>query len=197
MDAPRFETEYSWQDYLNWPGDERFELIHGTPYAMSPAPRRRHQEVSGEIFRQAANALRGGPCRVFTAPFDVKLSPDEQDHAPTVVQPDVVVVCDAEKLTEQGMTGPPDLVVEVISSDSGIADRRRKFAVYEHFGVREYWLVDPEEELVEVYLRERADSKASAGAFRRSGVYAVNERLEAGAVGGLTVDLGEVFRAPS
>lgn len=189
MADPNQEQRYSWKEYLAWSTDERFELIDGVPYAMSPAPRRRHQEISGELFRQAANILRGGDCRVFAAPFDVKLSADEEDEAPTVVQPDLTVACDPDKLTEQGMTGPPDLVVEIVSPDSGIADRRRKYAAYESYGVKEYWIVDQDEELVEVYLLE-------GGRYRRAAVYAKKEKLTSEAVPELTVELGSVFGAP-
>lgn len=190
MEESNPEEQYSWQEYLNWPTDERFELIEGVAYAMSPAPRRRHQEISGEFFYQAYTALRSGGCSVFAAPFDVKLSSDERDNAPTVVQPDLTVTCDSGKLTEQGMTGPPDLIVEIVSPDSGIADRRRKFAVYESYGVREYWIVDQDEELVEVYLLKGAR-------FSREAVYARDEKLASHVVPGLTVNLNEVFGGAS
>ncbi len=190
MALPKPEERYSWQDYLDWPTEERFELIEGEPYAMSPAPRRRHQEISGELFYQAYTALREGGCAVFAAPFDVKLSSDEEDDAPTVVQPDLTVCCDPEKLTEQGMTGPPDLVVEIVSPESGIADRRRKFAVYESYGVREYWIVDQDEELVEVYLLKE-------GRFSRAAVYAKDEEIASAVVPELTIELCDVFAATS
>lgn len=186
MAVPKSEESYSWQEYLAWPSDERFELIDGIAYAMSPAPRRRHQEISGALFYQAYAALRGGDCSVFAAPFDVKLSSDEEDEAPTVVQPDLTVCCDRSRLTEQGMTGPPALVVEIVSPDSGIADRRRKFTVYESYAVGEYWMVDQDEELVEVYLLRE-------GRFRREAVYARDEKLKSFTVNGLAVDLAEVF----
>ncbi|MFP4407236.1 MAG: Uma2 family endonuclease [Spirochaetaceae bacterium] len=186
MAVPKPEERYSWQEYLNWPTDERFELIEGVAYAMSPAPRRRHQEISGELFYQAYTALREGGCKVFAAPFDVKLSSDEDNDAPTVVQPDLTVCCDPEKLTEQGMTGPPDLVVEIVSPESGIADRRRKFAVYESYGVKEYWIVDQDEELVEVYVLKE-------GRLNRAAVYAKDEELAGTAVPELRVSLKDVF----
>ncbi|MFP4705408.1 MAG: Uma2 family endonuclease, partial [Spirochaetaceae bacterium] len=131
-------------------------------------------EISGEIFRQAANALSGRPCRVY-------------DEAPTVVQPDITVTCDRSKLTEQGMTGPPDLVVEIVSPDSGLIDRRRKFDLYERFGVREYWMVDQDERVVEVY---RLDTDRS---YRRSGIFGPEDTVTAVAVPELVVSLAEVF----
>lgn len=187
MPLPKEEERYRWSDYLAWPEGERYELIDGVAYAMSPAPRRRHQEISGEIFRQTANALRGKSCRVYDAPFDVKLSADEDDDAPTVVQPDITVTCDRTKLTQQGMTGPPDLVVEVVSPESGLIDRRRKFELYERFGVREYWIVDQDEKVVEVWRLE--DDRS----YRRSGVFGPDDTVTAAAVPDLVVSLAEVF----
>ncbi|MFP4425675.1 MAG: Uma2 family endonuclease, partial [Spirochaetaceae bacterium] len=101
-------------------------------------------------------------------------------------QPDLTVCCDPEKLTEQGMTGPPDLVVEIVSPESGIADRRRKFTVYESYGVKEYWIVDQDEELVEVYVLKE-------GRLNRAAVYAKDEELAGTAVPELRVSLKDVF----
>jgi len=187
MELSQEHERYSWAEYLRWPEGERYELVGGVPYAMSPAPGRRHQEISGELFRQAANQLGGRPCRVFHAPFDVKLSADEHDDAPTVLQPDITVTCDPAKLTEQGMSGAPELVVEIVSPESGLADRRRKFDLYQEYGVAEYWIVDQEESLVEVY-RLGAD-----GRYLRAGVYGKDERLRSAAVGELEIELGPVF----
>ena len=187
MQLPKEAERYTWSDYLTWPEGERYELIDGIAYAMSPAPRRRHQEISGEMFRQAANALRGKPCRVYDAPFDVKLSADEDDDAPTVVQPDITVTCDRTKLTEQGMTGPPDLVIEIVSPDSGLIDRRRKFDLYERYGVKEYWIVDQDEKVVEVYRL------GDGGTYRRIGAFGPEDTVTAEAVAELSVSLAEVF----
>ena len=187
MLLPQEDERYSWTDYLAWPEGERYELIDGVAYAMSPAPRRRHQETSRAIFRQMDGALAGKPCQVYFAPFDVKLSADEDDESPTVVQPDITVTCDRSKLTDQGMTGPPDLVVEIVSPDSGLIDRRRKFALYERFGVSEYWIVDQDERVVEVW---RLDGD---GSYQRSGVFGPEDTVAAAAVPDLVVSLAEVF----
>jgi Uma2 family endonuclease len=139
------------------------------------------------MVRHAANALKGASCRVYDAPFDVKLSADEEDDAPTVVQPDIAVTCDRSKLTQQGMTGPPDLVIEIVSPDSGLIDRRRKFDLYQRFGVREYWIVDQDEQVVEVYRL------GEDGSYRRSGVFGPEDTVTAAAVADLSVSLAEVF----
>ncbi|WP_022948902.1 Uma2 family endonuclease [Methylohalobius crimeensis] len=147
---PDFHT---YGEYLTWPEDVRYELIDGRAYLMAPAPTLDHQDITGEIYRQLANQLEGKPCRPFIAPVDVRLpKQDEADDAiDTVVQPDVLVVCDETKLDRRGVRGAPDLVVEVLSPATAFHDHQRKRAIYERTGVREYWLVDPIERLITVY----------------------------------------------
>jgi Uma2 family endonuclease len=200
-DGTERAERYSYRDYLSWPEGERVELIEGVPYAMSPAPRREHQRLVSELNRQLANALHDAPCEVYPAPFDVKLSREEEDERPTVVQPDLTVVCDPAKLTEQGVTGAPDLVVEIVSPDSGFHDRvwseaalparpcilGRKFDLYRGAGVREYWIVEPDERVVEVYRL------ASDGSYRRVGAFGDADTITSEAVDAVLVDLAELF----
>jgi Uma2 family endonuclease len=152
MAMPQYEDRYSWQDYLAGSEGERLELIGGVPYAMSPAPRREHQRVVGVLTHLLYQALSDEPCGVYPAPFDVKLSANEADDAPTVVQPDLTVVCDESLLTEQGVSGAPELNIEVVAPDTGYHDRARKFDLYQRYGVREYWILDHTERVLEVYL---------------------------------------------
>lgn len=187
MESANTEQRYTYQDYLSWPEGEQYELVDGVAYAKSPAPSYGHQKVSLEIARQMANQLLHRECQVFAAPFDVKLSAPDQDDAPTVVQPDITVGCDPDRFNPRGHLGAPDLVVEIVSPDSGVADRKRKYALYEHCGVREYWIVDPEERVVEVYLLDKA------GRYSRRGAYGPEETLSATAVAELLVDLRLVF----
>jgi Uma2 family endonuclease len=144
LDAER-PRRYTYDDYCQWQGDERWELIDGEAFLMSPAPRLRHQSIVGELNRQLANFLLDKPCRVFVAPVDVRLPHgDESDHeVDTVVQPDLVVVCDSEKLDDAGVRGAPDLVVEILSPATASRDEILKRDLYQRHGVREYWLVDP------------------------------------------------------
>lgn len=136
---------FTYRDYLAWDDDKRWELIDGEPFAMSPAPSRDHQAVVGGLFVQLANFLEGKRCRPFVAPLDVRLPEnDEADQdIETVVQPDVLVVCDPEKLDHAGVRGAPDLIVEVASDRSRKSDREVKRALYERHGVQEYWQIDP------------------------------------------------------
>ena len=154
MGLPRRDIEYhTYADYCSWPDDVRYELIDGVAYAMGPAPVRRHQGILGEVFRQVANVLDGSPCRPYIAPFDVRLpKADEIDNdVDTVVQPDLVVICDRAKLDDKGCRGAPDWVVEVLSPSTAGHDQILKRALYQRVGVREYWLVHPVDRIVTIY----------------------------------------------
>ena len=150
MEASRQERRYTYADYCAWDDDERRELIGGVPYAMSPSPTRTHQSISVALINQLYNFLKGKPCVVYHAPFDVRLNADEEDD--TVCQPDIVVVCDKSKLDEKGCKGAPDLAIEILSASSLRMDRVIKLEKYKQAGVLEYWIVDPELRCVEVYV---------------------------------------------
>ncbi|MBK7765418.1 MAG: Uma2 family endonuclease [Sulfuritalea sp.] len=151
--AQRDLDYHTYADYCSWPDEVRYELIDGVAYAMGPAPVRRHQGILGEIFRQVANILEGSPCRPYIAPFDVRLPKKDEidDDVDTVVQPDLVVICDRAKLDEKGCRGAPDWVVEVLSPSTAGHDQILKRALYQRVGVREYWLVHPVDRIVIIY----------------------------------------------
>lgn len=155
MGLPKRDIEtHTYADYLHWSDDCRYELIDGIAYAMAPAPARRHQEVVLEIARQIADALDGMPCRPYIAPFDVRLARAENagdQNIDTVVQPDISVICDRNKLDERGCKGAPDWIIEVLSPATASHDQIVKHALYERVGVREYWLVHPTDRIVTVY----------------------------------------------
>ena len=145
--AKREKRRYSYSDYINWPDDERWEIIDGVAYNMSPAPKVKHQRISwniGEAFVRAKEKLKG--CISFSAPTDVVL--DEFN----VVQPDIFVVCDKSKITEDNIKGAPDFVIEITSKSTELKDKREKLFLYERFGVKEYIIVFPEREYVERYV---------------------------------------------
>ena len=154
MGLPQRDTDdHTYGDYLTWPEDVRYELIDGVAYLMAPAPTLDHQDIVGEVFLQLANALADKPCRAYVSPVDVRLpKADEADEAiDTVVQPDVLVVCDAAKTDRRGIRGAPDLAVEVLSPSTASHDQVRKLRVYERAGVREYWLVHPIDRVLTIY----------------------------------------------
>ena len=139
----------TYADYVTWDDDQRFELIDGVAYAMS-APTSMHQEICISMSAQLYFFLDGKSCKVFSAPFDVRLNADSGDD--TVVQPDIVVVCDRSKLNKAGCKGAPDMLVEIISPSTASRDYGLKYNKYLHAGVREYWIVDPEAQLVRVCI---------------------------------------------
>jgi len=133
------ENGFTYKDYLSWPDDERWEIIEGRAYSMSPAPKPRHQRVLWnlvQIFAQHRDKLKN--CTPFIAPTDVVF--DERN----VVQPDLFIVCDEKKITEDYIQGPPDLVIEIVSPSTEVKDKREKRLLYERFGVKEYLIVNPE-----------------------------------------------------
>ncbi|MBA2490431.1 MAG: Uma2 family endonuclease [Gammaproteobacteria bacterium] len=148
----RDAQRHTYREYRTWPEDVRYELIDGMAYAMAP-PVRIHQRVMLEMARQIAGALEDSPCEVNVAPFDVRL-PDgieSDDDVLTAVQPDIVVVCDPDKLDTYGCRGAPDIVIEVLSPSTAAHDQTVKLAAYERHGVKEYWLVHPADRIVTVY----------------------------------------------
>lgn len=148
------DTAYhNYADYLQW-SDNNYELIGGEAYFMAPAPNIEHQDVAGEIFRQIANALVGKKCRVFMAPVDVRLPKNNEadEQIDTVVQPDVLVVCNNNKLDRRGVRGAPDWILEVLSPVTASHDQIKKRDLYERHGVREYWLVHPTDRVLTIYL---------------------------------------------
>jgi Uma2 family endonuclease len=140
--------QYSFSDYLKWEFTERVELLRGFIHKMSPAPNRRHQTVSQRINNHFYNSVN---CAVFVAPFDVRLPIASAKKQTTVVQPDICIICDANKLDDLGCNGAPDLIVEILSPKNSKYDTNTKFNLYQEAGVNEYWIVDIEQKMILVY----------------------------------------------
>jgi len=156
----RDPEHHDYGDYRRWGDDVRYELIDGVAYAMSPSPTRHHQEVTGEIYYQARQRLDPkSDCQVLIAPLDVRLPQGDEvdDRVDTVVQPDVLAVCDPGKLDDRGVRGAPDWVVEVLSPSTASHDHIHKRRVYERHGVTELWLVHPTDRLLTVYRYENGE----------------------------------------
>jgi Uma2 family endonuclease len=149
-------TRYTVADYMTWPDEERWELIDGVAYNMSPAPGIKHQDIAGGLYAMLRGKLQGKSCQPFIAPVDVVLS--EHD----VVQPDVIVVCDSAKITERNIQGAPDWVAEVLSPSTARKGLREKKALFERSGVREYVVFDPLESYVQRFCLA-ADGTYGAG----------------------------------
>jgi Uma2 family endonuclease len=187
--ARRDLERHTYGDYLAWPEDVRYELIDGVAYAMSPAPTVSHQEVLLELSRQIDEALGESACRVLIAPLDVRLPRgDEADEAvDTVVQPDLLVVCDPARIDERGVRGAPDWIIEVLSPATAAHDQVRKRDLYERAGVREYWLVHPTDRIVTVYRLEN-------GHYGRPDIAELAGETATQAVPGVVIDWARVTR---
>ncbi len=174
---------FTWEDYRRWPSDERWELVDGEAYAMSPSPGSRHQRVVMNLVIAFGTFFKGKRCTPFVSPMDVKLS--ETD----VVQPDLLVVCDPAQIKPTHIEGAPTLVVEILSPTSELHDRARKLRLYAEHGVAEYWIVGPYPSFVEVLVLD-------GDGFRVKQVYAREQTLLSPTFPGLEVELANVFDFP-
>ena len=184
------QERFSYDDYSNWTDEGRWELIDGVAYDMSPAPSRLHQEMLLKIVRPIADFLDDTPCEIYVAPFDVRLPevPEAADKETlTVVQPDIVVVCDTSKLDERGCKGPPDFVIEILSPATAARDMKIKRDLYERHGIREYWLVHPTDKTVMVY-RIGADN-----AYGKAVICTGEDIVESTAIEGLKIGMADLF----
>ena len=189
MALPAEKRRYTFADCLTWGENERIEIINGEAYMMAP-PSRVHQEISTELVRQLANFLEGKRCRVYPAPFGVRLfevDRDTPDDVDTIVEPDISVVCDKSKLDDHGCKGAPDMVVEILSPSTQRHDRLVKLGLYQRAGVREYWIVNPEDRTVQVMLQDGNGILQLHEVYDRQGVARVN------VLDGCFVELSKVF----
>lgn len=189
MAIPVEKRKYSFSDYLSWDESDRVELLDGELIMMAP-PARIHQEISVELTRQLANFLEGKRCRVYHAPFAVRLfeqDGDTPEDVKTVVEPDISVVCDPGKLDGRGCKGAPDMVMEILSPSTQRHDRLVKLDLYQRAGVREYWIVDPDSRTVQVFLLEHG-SVLPHEVYERDAVAKVN------VLDGCFIELAKVFK---
>jgi Uma2 family endonuclease len=193
MTLPNFKEydRFTYADYLTWDDDQRWELIDGEAFCMSPGPNRLHQKCLGELHRQIANYLEGKLCEVYLAPFDVRLVEDtsaSDEDTTTVVQPDIFVVCDRDKLDDRGVKGAPDLVVEIISPSTAKRDITTKYELYQRHGVKEYWLLYPNDRTLLVYRL------SEEGRYATPEVFGDGDIVPVPLLGDLAIDMGKVFR---
>ena len=178
------DQTFTLSEYLALPENERMEILEGMPYLLA-SPSDRHQDCAGAIYAELRMFLREKPCQARIAPLDVFL--DEVDERkPTVVQPDVFVVCDRKKLDDRGCHGAPDLIIEVLSPGTRQHDQVRKMNLYRRYGVREYWTVEAELGTVLQYV---LDDKG----YRLAGAYEKGDKVPVQVLEGYTIDLDEIF----
>ena len=189
MQLSQEEKNYTYADYLKFPDDERWEIIDGILY-MQSAPSPAHQLISSEFNRQFANYLLGKPCKVYPAPFSVRLTKGDEkqnEDITKVVEPDITVVCDKSKIDGKGCNGTPDLIIEVISPSSIQRDRVKKFNIYEDAGVKEYWIVEPVGKIVSVFVLQ------SNKRYGRPDNYTENDNIIVSIFPDLIIELCTVF----
>lgn len=189
MALPAEKSRYTFADVLAWDERDRIEIIDGEAFMMSP-PSRIHQKISGELFRQLANYLEGKKCEVYPAPFAVRLFEQDGDNpedVDTVVEPDISVVCDQNKLDDHGCKGAPDLIIEILSPSTQRHDRLVKLGLYQRAGVREYWTVNPADRTVQVMLRD------DNGVLQLHEVYGRDSVAKVNALEGCFIELAKVF----
>ena len=182
---------YTYHDYLSWLDDKRRELIDGFIHLMS-APMRRHAHVLTEMNFLIRTFIKKqkGHCRVYQAPFDVRLplhGSNDDDKIYDVVQPDICVICDLTKLDERGCIGAPDLIVEVLSPSTMKYDWNYKFNLYEKAGVREYWIVNPKTKITYIFILQ------PDGQYDMGTEYEGNQKAPVSIFEGLEIDLSEIF----
>lgn len=189
MELPAENKHYTFADCLSWPENTRCELINGAAVMLAMPPRV-HQAVVMELFRQLANFLEGKRCEVYLAPFAVRLFEKDNDSSSevdTMVEPDISVICDPNKLDRYGCKGAPDLIVEVLSLSTQRHDRLIKWGLYQKAGVREYWLVDPDHQIVQVNLLRD-------GRYEPFEVYTAEAVAKVNLLDGCFVELSKVFK---
>jgi len=178
------KRHYTYADYLTWKGPERYQLINGEVYQMA-SPTVIHQAILMELSTQFNNWLKGKPCKVFAAPLDVRLFPKKDKSDKTVVQPDLLVVCDKDKIAKNSINGAPDLIIEIVSPSNTHSELFLKFQYYLKAGVREYWVIDPEMKKVQVHLYE--DSRYISTIFED------NASISVTILPGLEIQLKDIF----
>jgi Uma2 family endonuclease len=182
--------KFTYGDYLSWEDGQRWEIIDGKAYNITPSPSRCHQEVLTAIFSKFYGFLANNPCEVYAAPFDVRLPEQDQTEmdVTNIVQPDLSVICDPAKLDEKGCLGTPDLIVEIISPSTAARDYIEKLALYERRQVPEYWIVHPIDKTVMVFLlNDRLE-------YGKPRIYAAKHEIQVGLFPDLMIDLKKVFK---
>jgi len=180
------KRSFTYSDYKDWElaVGERYELIYGEAFAMA-GPNTRHQVLIRELFGQFYVYLQGKPCQVFVSPYDVRLFYEDDESDDTVVQPDIMVVCDKNKIGPEGCRGAPDLVIEILSPSNTAIEMERKFSLYQEAGVREYWIVDSKNDIIRVHCFQ------DSAVFTKT--YKSPDAVPVGVLPGFSIALEQVF----
>ena len=190
MEQLKEQEKFTYHDYLTWDDNQRWELIDGVPYMMA-APRIKHQTVLGNLHYFFKDYLKDKSCKVMISPVDVKIDHQigdrEDDDTDTVVQPDLIIVCDPSKIGEKAILGAPDMIVEILSPSNTKMDRWIKFNRYQVAGVKEYWIVDTLSMAIEVYLLTAPDT------YTRDHMYEKEGEIPVKIFKDLVLDVADIF----
>lgn len=181
---------YTYADYLTWDLKERVELLKGKIFKMSPAPNMMHQKISIRISSKIFNFLVDNKCEIFSAPFDVRFpgKSKKDEDITTVLQPDICVICEQSKLDDRGCNGAPDIVIEILSPVNNKKELKNKYEIYESSGVKEYWVVSPQDKTFLAYTLD-SDGKYIPGRLLVEGhIY------ESIVLKGFVLNLEEIFK---
>ena len=188
--ARKVEQKFTCADYLTWPENERWEIIDGIAYNMSPSPTDIHQEIISQLLTELNLYFREKKCKVYPAPFDLRLPDnklDEDDKIYDVVQPDIMVVCDSSKISYKGCKGSPDIVIEVLSLSTASHDFVTKKRLYEKNKIKQYWIVNPKTK--DIYVYKIQDN----GKYGEPEEYKKEDKIKVEDFEGLGIDLKMVF----
>jgi Uma2 family endonuclease len=189
VEEPDPSITYTYADYLKWQFEERLELFRGKIFKLS-APNTNHQVISRNISGEFFNKLKNTKCECFSAPFDVRLpvkNRKKDDEVTTVVQPDICIICDLSKIDDKGCCGAPDLVIEILSPGNSKKEIKLKYELYEEAGVKEYWIVNPVEENIVVFILNEQ------GKFSGLKMYAGEDTIHSTSVPGLNINVSDIF----
>jgi Uma2 family endonuclease len=195
VEEPQSEYGFTYEDYLTWKFKERIELIKGKIFKMSPGPAVTHQKISMNLISFFVKKIDHAPCQLFSAPIDVKLIGTSfkkrkvaDNEIFTVVQPDIIVVCDPEKLSDpRSINGAPEMVVEILSPGNTKTETKHKLNLYEENGVLEYWVVHPPYKYVEVYLLKN-------NRYSKPTIYEMGEDIPCAILRDIKVPVDEIFK---
>jgi Uma2 family endonuclease len=191
IDQLDFTKQYTYADYLTWRFEDRVELIRGWISRMSPAPLVSHQRISIRLSFLIEGYLIDKKCELFAAPFDVRLT-NKRKSVPnksitSVVQPDLSIICDINKLDKKGCIGAPDWIIEILSPGNTRKEMKEKFSLYEENGVKEYWIVYPEYFQIQVF--DLINDK-----FVNRGTYVKEDLIPVGVFEEFSIDTDAIFK---
>lgn len=195
VEEPQSEYGFTYADYLTWNFKERIELIRGKIFRMSPAPTVKHQLILGNLFGYFISRIKNKECKALLAPVDVRLKGKpfrnrkrRDDQITTVVQPDLIVVCDPAKLEDlRSIDGAPEMVIEILSPGNSKTETKYKLGLYEENGVLEYWVLYPPFKMVHVFLLKD-------DAYSKPMIYETGDKIPCTVLKGVKIPVDEIFK---